>query len=77
MEDNIVINILPTTKTNMLESLEDINKMISKCKKWDNFKLTEEEHKDFFDKAITIQVCKDETVTPISIAKINYISIYE
>ena len=72
LEDNIVINILPTTKTNMLESLEDINKMISTCKKWDNFKLTEEEHKDFFDKAITIHVCKDETVTPISIAKVLF-----
>ena len=72
LDDNIVINILPTTKNNMLESLEDIIKMINKCKKWDNFKLTEEEYKDFFDKSITIQVCKDETLTPISIAKVLF-----
>ena len=72
LDDNIVINILPTTKNNMLDSLEDTIKMIDKCKRWDNFKLSEEEYKDFFDKSITIQVCKDETVTPISIAKVLF-----
>ena len=62
LEDNIVINILPTTKTNMLESLEDINKMISKCKKWDNFKLTEEEqqtkvyYKHWYNKYLKINL---------------------
>ena len=34
--------------------------------------ISEEEYKDFFDKSITIQVCKDETVIPISIAKVLF-----
>ena len=34
--------------------------------------ISEEEYKDFFDKSITIQVCKDETVTPISITKVLF-----
>lgn len=72
LDDNIVINILPTTKNNMLETLKDINKMITKCKKWDNFKLTEDEYNDFFNKAIAIHVCKEETTTPITIAKVLF-----
>ena len=69
LEDNLVLDILPTTKSGVEENLKSLIKEKNKVKNWGSITLTEDEYDDFFNKNISINICKDETLTPIVVCK--------
>ena len=69
LQNNIITEILPTTKDGVLESLKELKKQKKKITNWGKLTLNEDEIDRLFNKNVSIEICKEETDTPVIISK--------